>query len=104
MAKMVWVVSLVHQSDTIGVFDDESKMIDAVVDDLASCGYFDIVREWYCDENDIDFNTYDEDEDFDYDNFDKKVVEWTKENFKRDPNFLDEMYYTKPFFLNNEKA
>ena len=104
MAKVVYVVSLARKWDIIGVFDDVEKMINATVEELESCEYWDIVVEWYCDDNGINYYGVCDDEDFDYDNFNDAVREYAKMNLKRDNNFLDEYYSIEKFYLNNEKT
>lgn len=103
MVKMVWVVSLARKWDIIGVFDDVEKMIDAITEDLENCDYWEIVTEWYCNENNIDYEaTFDDD--FDYDTFDNAIREYVKINLKRDNTFLDGYYSIEKFYLNNEMA
>lgn len=100
--KVVYVVSLTHTWDIIGVFDDVGKMIDATIEELESGEYWDIVVEWYCEDNNIDYYAVYDDENFDYDAFNDAVREYAKINLKRDNAFLDEYYSIEKFYLNNE--
>lgn len=100
--KVVYVVSLAHKWDIIGVFDDVEKMVNATIEGLESGEYWDIVVEWYCEDNNIDYYAVYDDEDFDYDAFDDAVREYAKINLKRDNTFLDEYHYIEKSYLNNE--
>ena len=105
MAKVVYVVALAHNNyETIGVFDSVEKMVNSIVDDLENDECWEIVVDWYCDENDIDYYALLDDEDFDWNAFNDSVKEYVKRNLKRDKTFLDEWYFIEGFYLNNETA
>lgn len=104
MVKVVYVVSLVRQSEVIGVFDDMEKMVNAIIEDLENSEYWNVAVEWYCDENNIDYYTFDDDENFDYGAFNNSVKGYVKRNIKRDETFLDDYYFIEFFYLNNETS
>ena len=96
MAKMVYVVIDDYRGDVVSaVFDDKSKLIKYLINTVKDAYG---VIEWYCEENEIDIDDYDDFKDGD------KLIEYLTDHLNKDIHFLDEFYVNVvTYWLNDEE-